>query len=1303
MKTPFVLHRVLVAGLLLGPAVSPAATGFSGGIAWSYLIVVRYSDAEGSKQIAKIVAPDPGAPKSAISNSTIGDISIPGYLGGCPVTDIGWNAFYGCSGLTSITIPNSVRSIDTGAFRGCSGLTSITIPNNVPSIGSSAFQDCSGLTSITIPNSVTIIGSSAFQDCSGLTSITIPNSVTIIGSSAFQGCSGLTSITIPDSVTSIGWSAFSGCSGLTSITIPDSVKSISREVFKGCSGLTSITIPDSVTSIGFYAFDGCAGLTSIEIPKSITDIGVSVFSDCCEMTSITVVDDNPFYDSRSNCNAIIRSYDNALIAGCKNTIIPNDVTSIDVDAFCGCSGLMSITIPDSVTSIGDSAFYGCCGLTSITIPNSVTNIGWSAFSGCSGLTSITIPDSVTSIGWSAFSGCSGLTSITIPDSVKSISREVFKGCSGLTSITIPDSVTNISVGAFRGCSGLTSITIPNSVTSIWSSAFQGCSGLTSITIPDSVSHIEYDAFEGCTRLQKLYLPESYSGTPQTPPNCTIIRYNALVRLTVISPIGSPIPSGSGIICASNELISCSVASPVVDSYSGNIRYVCSGWKGTGSVPADGTGNAATFAIREDSSITWEWEEQLLLDDSASGGAVTELWTSRNASSAWFSVADKTASDGACLRSGAISTSETTSVETALAGPGTLSFKWKVPAGRGDYARVYLDDVEQANINRETEWQPALINIPAGEHIVRWSYERGSGSATGEDAAFLDDVDWRPQVSLAVSSAFGAASPAAGAHTLVYGDEVAASVATPEPADGTRRVCTGWTGTGSVPASGTETNATFQIEEDSSISWNWRTDHWIDVAVSGAGATDFVPQWVAEGEEVEVEIVPATHLYAISLSGATNGVTLAGTMLRFAADGPREICVDVAEVTLSLSVESEWGAPSPTNGIHSLSWGTEVVASVAEPEPADGFRYICTGWAGSGSVPPEGAGTNIAFTIDATSAIRWTWATNVWLAAAVSGPVEADFAGDWIELGSNVVVRWTPTAPYFTIALAGDTDGVVLDAGARTLSIPSDRPRSVTLVAKELTLAGALDGQGLRWTTDGAATWFPQIAETHDGEDAAKSGSILGDDTSALEVALEGPGSFSWSWKIDAAGNVGVDVLLDAKWIQNIAPGAEWARETLAIEGDGRHTVRFEFWNEGTSATRADCAYLDEVSWTGEIPGGRTTLEGEVPVPFAWLDEYDLVKGGDYEAAATAHVSNGANQVWECYVAGISPTNAAARFEAMIVFTNDTPVVHWFPDLNEEGTKNERVYTVEGKTNLVDRSWGPTNESTRFFRVKVEMP
>ncbi len=176
---------------------------------------------------------------------------------------IGNNAFRDCSGLTSITIPDSVTSIGGYAFYGCSSLTSITIGGSVTSIGGSAFYNCSGLTSITIPDSVTSIGGSAFYACSSLTSITIPDSVTSIGDSAFCRCSGLTSITIPSSVTSIGEFAFNSCSGLTSVTIPDSVTSIGRHAFSGCSSLTSITIGKGVTSIGDAAFFGCSGLTSI--------------------------------------------------------------------------------------------------------------------------------------------------------------------------------------------------------------------------------------------------------------------------------------------------------------------------------------------------------------------------------------------------------------------------------------------------------------------------------------------------------------------------------------------------------------------------------------------------------------------------------------------------------------------------------------------------------------------------------------------------------------------------------------------------------------------------------------------------------------------------------------------------------------------------------------------------------------------------------------------------------------------------------------------------------------------------------
>ncbi len=440
----------------------------------------------------------------AFSNcSSLTSIDIPSG-----VTSIGDSVFTYCSSLTSIEIPSGVTSIGNSAFLGCSSLTSIEIPSGVTSIGNSAFYLCSSLTSVVIPNGITSIGESAFYSCSSLTSIDIPNGITSIGERAFYNCSSLTSVVIPNGITSIGERAFYLCSSLTSIEIPNSVKSIGDSAFSGCRSLTSIEIPSSVTSIGDSAFYGCSSLTSIEIPSSVTSIGKMAFYDCYALVSISVDSNNLRYESSGDC--LIDKQTNILILGCKNSIIPNNITNIDIYAFSSNTGgnqfqfneygnglylgsqenpyimlykvkndnITSIEIPSSVTSIGSSAFLGCSSLTSIEMPSGVTSIGNSAFWGCSSLTSIEIPSGVTSIGSAAFYNCSSLTSIEIPSSVTSIGERAFYNCSSLTSVEIPSSVTSIGDRAFYGCSSLTSIVIPSSVTSIGNDAFEGCGSLT---------------------------------------------------------------------------------------------------------------------------------------------------------------------------------------------------------------------------------------------------------------------------------------------------------------------------------------------------------------------------------------------------------------------------------------------------------------------------------------------------------------------------------------------------------------------------------------------------------------------------------------------------------------------------------------------------------------------------------------------------------------------------------------------------------------------------------------------------------
>ena len=352
----------------------------------------------------------------------------------------------------------------------------------VTSIGKEAFSGCSGLTSIEIPNSVTTIEGNAFADCSGLTSIEIPNSVTSIDYGMFHGCSGLTSIEIPNSVTTIGGSMFWGCSGLTSIEIPNSVTSIGRYAFFGCSGLTSIEIPNSVTTIGDNMFNGCSGLTSIEIPNSVTSIGASAFSGCTALKELR------FEDGRRGLLSLRYNYHNSsvglgegLFNDCplETLYLGRDLSfpsfkSEGYSPFYNVKTLKSVTIGDSVSSIHEYTFANCSGLTSIEIPNSVTHIGDYAFSGCTALKELRIEDarwelylehnytnSYGGLGEGLFNDCPLETLYLgrdlLYETYKSFGYSPFYNVKTLKSVTIGNNVTRIRDYAFNSCSNLTSI------------------------------------------------------------------------------------------------------------------------------------------------------------------------------------------------------------------------------------------------------------------------------------------------------------------------------------------------------------------------------------------------------------------------------------------------------------------------------------------------------------------------------------------------------------------------------------------------------------------------------------------------------------------------------------------------------------------------------------------------------------------------------------------------------------------------------------------------------------------------------
>lgn len=432
----------------------------------------------------------------------------------------------------------TVTAIDAEAFRSSTGLTSVSIPCTVTEIGMMAFYECDHLTRVDI-SSIEAWCKISFNypECYSDDYSPLFSNPLYYAQHLFLNSVEVTDLVIPNTIVTLNNYVFCNCEGLSSVTIPQSVKIINGNAFMDCKRLSNVDIAPSVTVIGSQAFYGCTDLTSITIPRSVNIIESEAFNYCPGLTGIIVESGNSYYDSRDNCNAIIKTATNTLIAGCQNTIIPNTVTTISGDAFKGCNTLKSIDIPHSVISITGNPLEDCSSLESITVAennpvydsrdNCNAIIETAADKLIAGCQSTIIPHTVTSIGDRAFYSCQELKSIEIPNSVKSIGKFAFAECTGLTHVIIPNSVETpvqySGAGWFMGCTNLSHVTIGSSITQM-GIIFHRCPNISSVICLATTPPVTEDTWTVWD-----------SGLPEQPSNFDLEVYG---QATLFVPVTS---------------------------------------------------------------------------------------------------------------------------------------------------------------------------------------------------------------------------------------------------------------------------------------------------------------------------------------------------------------------------------------------------------------------------------------------------------------------------------------------------------------------------------------------------------------------------------------------------------------------------------------------------------------------------------------------------------------------------------------------------------------------------------------------